>query len=61
MDDEEWDENDAGVTVCECDQCGRERPCVLAGDPFVDEILPGRQNPESWWCRDCFVRRKDDI
>lgn len=60
-DDDEWDQTSDDVTVCECDHCGEEKPCIWHGNPFVAEIYPDDENPESWWCRNCFETIAGDI
>lgn len=59
--EDEWDESEDGVVVCECDQCGEEKPCIYSEDPFIAEVYPEDENGYSHWCRACFVSRKDDI
>ena len=60
-DENEWCASDETVSEAECDNCGELKPCIFSGDPFVEEICPEYGNEHSWWCRSCYVRRKDDI
>lgn len=60
--DEEWEDNEL-VFEGECDQCNITRPCTLAVDPYLDELgLIEYENLESeYWCKQCYVARKNDI
>lgn len=47
-----------------CDHC-QTRPAEWFGpDPFIAEICeddPDVMNPDTYWCEDCFMERKDEI
>lgn len=59
--DEEWEDNEL-VFDGECDQCNITRPCVLAVDPFIEEVYPEEfENLSKYWCKSCYVARKMDI
>lgn len=60
--DEEWEGNEL-VFEGECDQCQITRPCILAVDPYIEEVYPDEyENLESQtWCKSCYLKRKDDI
>ena len=44
-----------------CDYCGKEKPVFEAPDPFLAEIYPEDDNPEVWWCEDCYDERQGNI
>ena len=46
---------------CECCSCGKRKACEWRKNPFVAEVWPEDENPEQWWCEDCWQERKDDI
>lgn len=57
-DAEDWDEGNIGT----CDECKRENVKVIyTNDPFIAEIYPEDENPDSYWCRPCYRGRCDEI
>lgn len=56
--EEEWDHGSEYV-VTECERCGIRKPCQFLPDPFLDEIY--NEIEKSWWCRPCWIGRKEDI
>jgi ribosomal protein S14 len=58
---EEWSEVDDRVYDGTCDHCGKQRPVISIGNPFIDEIYPGEDNPEEAWCRACYRECAGDI
>jgi hypothetical protein len=43
---------DTSMVVCE--QCGCLRECECVPDPYMEEIHPEKENPPTWWCKDCY-------
>lgn len=61
--EDEWVETD-GVEFIECEQCGMEKPCIIADAPFLSEVYPdikGSPMTEQTWCKPCWIKRKNDI
>lgn len=51
-----------GAVMGHCDECDRDDVLVILSDnPFVAEIYPESDNPESWWCCRCFDNAMDEI
>lgn len=44
-----------------CDLCGEFTVVFLSGDPFIEEIYPGAETKERFWCYACYKERLDDI
>lgn len=57
----DWSETTDGVSVGECDRCGETRWVLLSGDPYIEEIYPEQDNPETLWCRRCYYEIADEI
>ena len=36
-----------------CNKCGK-KATKKCKDPFIEEILPKKANPEVWWCEECY-------
>jgi len=45
----------------ECNRCGEERWCIYCNDPYINELCPDEDNPETYWCKACFEQRAGDI
>jgi len=43
-----------------CNNCGK-KAMIKDTDPYLDELYTGDDNPEVWWCEDCYQDRLDDI
>ena len=55
----EWKDYDL---IGECDHCNQTRPVCLLSDPFISEVYPeDSEEKKSFYCMDCFVRRKDNV
>jgi len=59
----QWDINDEGTIVGECESCGRTLPLREVVDPFEAEgiIPPEDAEGPQFWCRPCFDQRRDDV
>jgi hypothetical protein len=44
----------------ECDHCGELHWCMRDCDPLMEEVYDERTE-DSYWCRDCWQERRDDI
>ena len=53
---DDWSESD-GAVIAECDRCHKKTRCVFRGDPYLAEIYPEDENPERWWCGECYQNR----
>jgi hypothetical protein len=58
---DDWDSSDDEVIDTECDQCGEVKRCCLTDDPYMSEVHPEEENPESYWCYQCWDIRHGDI
>jgi hypothetical protein len=58
---DDWDSSDDDVIDTECDHCGEMKRCCLTNDPYMREIHPEEENPESYWCYQCWDIRHGDI
>jgi len=58
QDDIEWDDYDA---IIKCDHCEQKRRCQFVPDPFIFEVYPEDSPEPSYWCIDCYSRRKDEV
>ena len=56
---EDWDDRDSEEIAC--DHCGKTRRCALTADPFLREIYPDDDNPNTSWCYQCYSDRAGDI
>jgi len=46
----------------ECDQCHEiKEDCFWTNDPYMEEIYPESENPESWWCGECYQNARYEI
>ena len=43
-----------------CEQCGQVSMCLLACDPYVDEVH-GEEGDKTWWCDNCYDDRHSDV
>jgi hypothetical protein len=50
------------LAECEpkCHRCG-ERAVMWEDSPFLNEIHPESDNPEEWWCWNCYQGDLDSI
>ncbi|MGB0503021.1 MAG: hypothetical protein ACPGGD_03150 [Thalassolituus sp.] len=54
--EEEWGEEGT------CDICGEEDVQVcLTNNPFLRDVYPDSDNPDEYWCRECYDVRAGDI
>lgn len=45
-----------------CSQCGELKESTFkSNDPYIDEIHPESENPETIWCKQCYQDACDDI
>lgn len=43
-----------------CHSCGKVAT-IYDIDPYMDELYPEEDNPEEWWCENCYQDSLDDI
>lgn len=55
----DYDINDPGVEMQECNGCGQVVPCMWGTDPFAAEI--NDDYTEMWLCNECDYQRAMDI
>jgi len=53
------------TTLVECDHCGKIKECSWAQDPYCRELADSDEEKDnakySYWCRDCYESRHDDV
>lgn len=54
----EWENYDL---ITECEHCEQIRRCKLLPDPFISEVYPEDSPKKSYWCIDCWEKRKDEV
>ena len=57
--EEDWNLDDEGVSVGECDRCFQVRPVLQCNDPFLEGVYG--EHELGAWCRPCFLERKDQV
>lgn len=46
----------------DCDHCeARDVPVRKDTDPYLRDVYPNEENPESWWCETCYDSRLNDV
>lgn len=61
-DDDFEEEAEQPMTAeCECCSCGKRKAVEWRKNPKIAEVWPEDENPEQWWCEDCWHERKGDI
>lgn len=60
-DSDDWNLHLSMVYLIECKQCGKVKPCELLVDPYLAELDPDSDNPEEYWCKDCYLNRAVQI
>ena len=48
------------IPEIKCIECGKDAT-IYDIDPFLEEIYPMEENPDEWWCDDCYQARCDAI
>jgi hypothetical protein len=46
--------------LVKCNRCGK-LATIEAPDPYINELEPEEENPEVWWCEECYEERLSDI
>lgn len=54
----EWEEYDL---IIKCEHCEQVRRCCLIADPFISEVYPEDNPKKSYYCIDCYSKRKDEV
>ncbi len=59
--EEEWSALLEDVVATYCDHCLKLKPCILEKDPYLIVLDPENDDEEEYWCKPCYISRKDDI
>jgi hypothetical protein len=43
-----------------CHKCGK-KATKKDTDPYIDELFPENENPELWWCDECYQEQLWEI
>lgn len=44
-----------------CENCEERVATKYAIDPYIDELYEGEDNPEKWWCDECYEEQIEHI